>query len=56
MFNKTQMPSSGEALKGRSEKMPVPPAAVEYVIASGSAVSILRECKKMMEKKDEPAK
>src|SRR5215471_15219621 len=32
------------------KKMPVPPAAVEYVIASGSAVSILRECKKMMEK------
>jgi hypothetical protein len=38
------------------KKMQVPPAAVEYVIASGSAVSILRECKKMMEKKEEPGK
>jgi len=30
MFNKTQMPTSAEALKGRSEKMPVPPA--HYVL------------------------
>jgi peptide-methionine (S)-S-oxide reductase len=26
MFNKSQMPSAAEALKGRAEKMPVPPA------------------------------
>jgi peptide-methionine (S)-S-oxide reductase len=26
MFNKTQMPTAADALKGRSEKMPVPPA------------------------------
>jgi hypothetical protein len=38
------------------KKMPVPPAAVEYVIAGGSFISIARECKKMMEKKEEPAK
>jgi hypothetical protein len=38
------------------KKMQVPPAAIEYVIAGGSAISIARECKKMMEKKEEPAK
>ena len=37
-------------------KMQVPQAAIEYVIASGSAISIAREYKKMMEKKEEPAK
>jgi hypothetical protein len=38
------------------KKMQVPPAAIEYVIAGGSAISIARECKKLMEKKEEPAK
>jgi hypothetical protein len=38
------------------KKMQVPPVVIEYVIASGSAISIAREYKKMMEKKEEPAK
>ncbi len=38
------------------KKMEVPPAVVEYVIAGGSFISIARECKKLMEKKEEPAK
>jgi exopolyphosphatase/pppGpp-phosphohydrolase len=38
------------------KKMQVPTASVEYVIAGGSFISIARECKKMMEKKEEPAK
>ena len=37
-------------------KMQVPPAAIEYVIAGGSAITIARECKKMMDRKEEPAK
>jgi hypothetical protein len=38
------------------KKMQVPPAVMEYVIASGSAISVARECKKLMEKKEVPAK
>jgi hypothetical protein len=38
------------------KRMPVPPVAIEYMIASGSAIGIVRECKKLMEKKEEPAK
>jgi len=37
-------------------KMQVPPAAIEYVIAGGSAITIARECKKLMDRKEEPAK
>jgi hypothetical protein len=38
------------------KRLQVPPAVVEYMIVSGSAVSMVREYKKMMEKKEEPGK
>lgn len=38
------------------KKIQVPPAAIEYILVSGSAISIAREYKKLMEKKEEPGK
>jgi hypothetical protein len=38
------------------KKIQVPPVVVEYVLASGSAISIAREYKKLMEKKEQPGK
>ena len=38
------------------KKFQVPPVAIEYILVSGSAVSVVREAKKLMEKKEEPGK
>jgi hypothetical protein len=37
-------------------KLQIPPVVIEYILVGGSAVSVARECKKMMEKKEEPGK
>ena len=47
---------AGNAMHVDLKKMQVPPVVIEYVLASGSAISIAREYKKMMEKKEEPGK
>jgi hypothetical protein len=50
------MAGAANAMHVDLSKTPVPPAVVEYILVSGSAISIAREYKKMMEKKEEPGK
>ena len=50
------MAGAANAMRVDLSKTPVPPVVVEYILVSGSAISIAREYKKMMEKKEEPGK
>jgi hypothetical protein len=50
------MAGAANAMHVDLKKMQVPPVAIEYILVSGSAISVARECKKMMEKKEEPGK
>jgi hypothetical protein len=50
------MAGAANAMHVDLKKTQVPPVAIEYILVSGSAISVARECKKMMEKKEEPGK